>query len=154
MCLQTSQASCSPAAAATLLRWHGIDADEQEMALLCLTGNDGTPMLGLYRGLKLKTADTPWDVYMFSGGKVQDLRGVGPVLISVELRPEVRAVRPMRQLQAAGWIVGVAHSVVLIGFIDDHRVAIADPAVGREIWSVEDLRLLWHGQGVRLVRAR
>jgi hypothetical protein len=88
---------------------------------------------------------------MFAGGTIDDLRGVGPVLLSVELRPEVRTVR---ELQGAGWIVGVPHSIVLMGFIGEERVAIADPALGREIWALDDLRLLWHGEGVRLVRAR
>jgi hypothetical protein len=151
VCLQTSQASCSPAAAATLLRAHGINSTEQEMALLCLTSSDGTQMLGLYRGLKLKTRGTPWDVYMFSGGAIDDLRGMGPLLLSVELRPEVGAVR---ELQGGGWMVGVPHSVVLMGFIGDSRVAIADPSFGRQIWTLDELRLLWHGDGVRLVRAR
>ena len=97
------------------------------------------------------THDTPWDVYMFAGGRIDDLRGAGPVLLSVELRPEAGT---MRELEEAGWIVGVPHSVVLMGFIGDNRVAIADPALGREIWDLDDLRLLWHGEGVRLVRAR
>ena len=65
ICLQTSQVSCTPAAAATLLAAHGIKTTEEEMALLCLTNREGTPMQGLYRGLKLKTADTPWEPYMF-----------------------------------------------------------------------------------------
>ena len=37
VCLQTRQSSCSAAAAATLLRSHGIDTNEKEMAQLCLT---------------------------------------------------------------------------------------------------------------------
>jgi len=151
VCLQTSQASCSPAAAATLLGQHGIRSTEQEMAMLCLTSNEGTQMLGLYRGLKLKTRGTPWDVYMFSGGTIDDLRGMGPALLSVELRPEADGVR---ELQGGGWMVGVPHSVVLVGFIGTERVAIADPSFGRQIWTMDELRLLWHGDGVRLVRAR
>lgn len=151
VCLQTSPASCSPAAAATLLRVHHIRATEQEMALLCLTSDEGTPMHGLFRGLKIKTLDTPWDVYMFADAAIDDLRGAGPVLLSVELRPEARS---FTQLEEAGWMVGVPHSVVFMGFIGHDRVAIADPALGREIWSLDDLRLLWHGDGVRLVRAR
>jgi len=151
VCMQTSQASCTPAAAATLLRQHGIRTTEQEMALLCLTSRDGTQMLGLYRGLKLKTRGSPWDVYMFSGGAIDDLRGIGPVLLSVELRADVVG---MRELQGAGWMVGVPHSVVLVGFIGHERVAIADPSFGRQIWTLDELRLLWHGDGVRLVRAR
>jgi hypothetical protein len=119
--------------------------------MLCLTSNEGTQMLGLYRGLKLKTRGTPWDVYMFSGGTIDDLRGMGPALLSVELRPEADGVR---ELQGGGWMVGVPHSVVLVGFIGTERVAIADPSFGRQIWTMDELRLLWHGDGVRLVRAR
>lgn len=150
ICLQTSQASCSPAAAATLLAGRGIKTTEQEMALLCLTGGNGTPMLGLYRGLKLKTNGTPWDVYMFDNARIEDLRGVGPVLLSVELRDR----RLERHMQNWGWIPGVPHSIVLLGFIDDTKVAIADPAVGREVWMLDDLKVLWHGEGVLLVRGR
>jgi hypothetical protein len=151
VCLQTSPASCSPAAAATLLRAHGIPATEQEMALLCLTGQNGTAMQGLYRGLKLKTAGTPWDVYVFSRATIDDLRGTGPALLSMELRPEHRSAR---HLQASGWIPGVPHSVVLLKFLDERFLSVGDPAVGREIWEVDDLRLLWHGEGIRLVRTR
>ena len=35
------------------------------MMELCLTGAGGTPSLGLYRGLKLKTVGTPYDVEVF-----------------------------------------------------------------------------------------
>ena len=87
VCLQTSQASCSAAAAATLLKAHGIDTNEAEMARLCLTRPAGTPMHGLYRGLKLKTKDSPWDVGAFRGD-LNSLRGEkGPVILSVRLDP-------------------------------------------------------------------
>ena len=49
--LQSSEATCSPAAAATLLWHHGIAASEAEMTRLCLTRRSGSPSLGLYRGL-------------------------------------------------------------------------------------------------------
>jgi hypothetical protein len=150
VCLQTSQASCTPAAAATLLSAHGIQATEQELALLCFTSNQGTNMLGLYRGLKLKTAGTAWDVYMFDHATIDDLRGAGPAILSVELRDQ----RLERHVQTWGWIPGVPHSVVFLGFIDETKVMIGDPSTGREVWTLDDLRLLWHGQGARLVRGR
>src|SRR5204862_2009719 len=62
VCRQTSQATCGPAAAATLLQVNNIAATEAEMAELCLTTSKGTSMLGLYRGLKIKTRQTPLDV--------------------------------------------------------------------------------------------
>jgi len=157
VCLQTSQASCSPAAAATLLRLHNIRATEQEMAMLCLSTTEGTSAHGLYRGLKLKTEGSGWDVYMFDGATIDDLkRAGGPVLISVELRPADR-IDP-RYIHTFGWMPGVAHTVVLLEFVktpgNPELVRIADPSIGHETWPIDDLRLLWHGEGALLVRAK
>ena len=58
---QTTDQTCSAACAASLLRLHGVSANEKELARLCLTRH-GTHWLGVYRGLKLKTAGTKWDV--------------------------------------------------------------------------------------------
>ena len=59
---QDSQVSCSAACAAKLLVEHGIEASEPEMILLCLTNRLGTPPLGLYGALKIKTRGTLWNV--------------------------------------------------------------------------------------------
>lgn len=152
VCLQTSPASCTAAAAATILDRHGIVSTEQEMALLCLTTTEGTSFHGLYRGLKLKTAGSPWDVYMFADKSIDELRRMGaPAILSVELRPN-DGLDPRYQ-NTFGWLPGVPHTIVLTEFIDDHTVRIADPALGYETWTIEDLKLLWHGEGARLVRA-
>lgn len=58
---QTTDQTCSAACAAGLLKLHAIDATEDELSQLCLT-REGTHWLGIYRGLKLKTAGTEWDV--------------------------------------------------------------------------------------------
>lgn len=154
VCLQTSQASCSAAAAATLLRAHGIDADEPEMARLCLTGPAGTTMHGLYRGLRLKTQQTPWDVQFFSCdlADLRDRCAGGPVMLSVRL-DDKPGVDP-RYKNDWHWTPGVSHTVVLFGFDEGHddRVIIGDPSVGREFWSTENLHVLWHGEGLRFVR--
>ncbi|WP_428938830.1 cysteine peptidase family C39 domain-containing protein [Fontivita pretiosa] len=151
VCLQTSRASCSAAAAATLLARYNIKTSEQEMALLCLTSTHGTSMHGLWRGLRLKAAASGYDVIMFDRGSLDDLRGVGPVLLSVELKPDAK-VDPRYQ-RSWGWLPGVPHSVVLLGFEGTDRALIADPASGLEVWSIDDLKILWHGVGARLVRA-
>lgn len=56
VCEQTSGYSCGPAAAASLLHLHGVEATEREMALLCATraGLGGTSECGLMRGLRRK----------------------------------------------------------------------------------------------------
>ena len=149
VCRQTSPASCSAAAAATLLRAHGIDATEAEMADLCLTRPAGTPMQGLYRGLKLKTAGTDWAVQAFRGDIATLRNEPGPILLSVRL-DRGAAVDP-RYEQHWGWTPGVGHTVVLFGFRPDGRIDVGDPAAGRECWRVRDLEVLWHGEGIRLV---
>jgi predicted double-glycine peptidase len=150
VCRQTSSASCSAAAAATLLRAHGIDAGEAEMARLCLTRPSGTSMLGLYRGLKLKCTDAGWEVQPFRADVDGLRRESGPVILSVRLDagPEIDP----RYARDWGWAPGVAHTVVLFGFDADGKPQIGDPAVGRERWSARDLRALWHGDAIRLVR--
>jgi Peptidase C39 family len=152
VCLQTSRASCSPAAAATLLNAYEIRTTEQEMAMLCLTSDKGTSAHGLWRGLKLKTAGTGYDVYMFNRGKLDELPGMGPVLLTVELKRDAR-VDPVYE-RSWGWLPGVPHTVVLLGFPAPGQVQIADPAFGTETWAVEDLEVLWHGEGVRIIRAK
>jgi hypothetical protein len=147
--LQTSAATCSPAAAATLLRAHGIDASESEMAALCLTSDRGTTVHGLYRGLKLKTAGTPWDIEGFHLD-VAGLRALtGPSILTVRL-DWGPGIDP-RYERLWGWTPGVAHSVVCYGFTSDGKVNIGDPGVGKEQWNASDLHVLWHGEGLRLV---
>lgn len=150
VCLQTSQASCSAAAAATLLKAHGVETGEAEMAGLCLTRPAGTPMHGLYRGLKLKGAGAGMGVQAFRVDLESLRREKRPVILSVRLEPD-RGVDE-RYERLWGWTPGVSHTVVLFGFREDGKADIGDPAVGRENWRVEDLRVLWHGEGIRLTQ--
>lgn len=148
--IQTTRATCSAACAATLLRAHGISTSEQEMAELCLT-RSGTHWQGLYRGLKLKTAGTPWDVEPFVWS-LDELRAnlSDPVILTVHLDEDIGLAPFYRE--EAGWVPGLSHSTVLFAFRLDDLLEMGDPSVGREQWPIEDLQLLWHGQGMRLVR--
>lgn len=150
LCLQSTMSTCSPAAAATLLRHYGIQATEQEMAELCLT-RDGTTWMGLYRGLKLKTAGTAWDVELVdvdrpSAGSLPP----GPILLCVMLKPG--SERSHEYQVEWGWIPDVAHSVVYMRQTRGGSYQVVDPSVGIENWTREDVNVLWHGEGVRLVR--
>jgi hypothetical protein len=150
VCLQTSQTSCSAAAAATLLRAHGIDATEAEMARLCLTREGGTTMHGVYRGLRLKTDGGPWKVEVFRGDVAALRARAGPAILSVRL-DRGGGVDP-RYERLWGWTPGLKHTVVFYGFRSEGKTEIGDPSVGREHWRTEDVRVLWHGDGMRLVR--
>jgi len=149
VCLQSSEASCSAAAAATLLTLHGIAATEEEMAGLCLTTDAGTSLQGVYRGLRIKTAGTKWRVAPIAGGFDRLHDEDTPALLSVGLgRWQSADVRYSRDW---GWAPGTLHSVVLMGFVMNEKVNIADPKVGREQWLVQGLTVLWKGEGLRLV---
>jgi hypothetical protein len=152
--MQTSDSSCSAASAATLLRYHGIPATEQEMAQLAFTRRDGTAMLGVYRALRRKTEGTPFRVEVLSGADAPELRRAaeeGPVLLSVGLDRFARDVDPRYQSEW-GWTPGLYHAVVLFHFLPDGKLEIGDPSVGREKWGTVSLGVLWHGEGIRLVR--
>ena len=120
----------------------------------CLTRR-GTPWQGLYRGLKLKTAGTPWDVAVVHGS-FDDLRslGRGPAILAAGLPRHVPV--PRIYTERYGWSPGDWHSVLFFGFRGDGLVAMGEPTpgVGRENWTEEDLRVLWRGRGVRLVPRR
>jgi len=146
--LQTSWATCSPAAAATLLRAEGIKTSEAEMIPLCLTDAAGTPTLGLYRGLKLMAERHQRSVEV-ADCTTEELFSDNdwPALLAVELP---YGVEDRRYVDSWGWIPGLGHSVVVLGRTADDRIIVADPSAGLEGWSEADLRLLWHGDAMRL----
>lgn len=150
-CLQTTNYTCSAASAATLLKAHGIESSEQEMAELCLTRR-GTSWQGLYRGLKLKTAGTKWDVEVVCCSP-EELRKLsqGPMIISVGL--DAGSSSDTEFTREFGWIPGVNHSVILHGFTSYGSAVIADPTqeLCREQWDQKTLDILWRGYAIRLV---
>lgn len=150
-CRQTTPYTCSAAAAATLLQLHGIDATEQEMAELCLTRH-GTSWLGLYRGLKIKTQGTQWDVELVrcSADEVRSHTDL-PMIMEVGLEADSPIDVAFRN--EFGWTPGMRHSVILLSS-HDGRLRVLDPSphIGREEWDDESLHLLWRGHGLRLVK--
>ncbi|MEO2032096.1 MAG: C39 family peptidase [Planctomycetaceae bacterium] len=142
---QTTPYTCSPAAAASLLRLHGIAATESQMADLCLT-RQGTHWMGVYRGLTLMTRNTNWDVVAepFSRAAVMRL-DESPALLSVNIDTDLITTR-----EDHGFRDGAGHSVLTLGARDGLQVMVFDPSpsYGIEYW---DRRLLsWVSNGVIL----
>jgi hypothetical protein len=149
VCRQTTRASCSAASAATLLTLHGIPATETEMAKLCLTTDSGTQLLGLYRGLRIKTEGTPWKVVPFRGD-IQTLRNANrPAILTVGI--DYWQTTDPRYAADWGWIPGMFHTVVFMKFVDGGKVEIGDPGVGKEQWEEQGILDLWKGEGYWLV---
>lgn len=151
ICRQSTHDTCSAAAAATLLRMHKIEATEQEMANLCIT-RKGTSWLGLYRGMKLKTAGTDWNVEVFSVD-AEELKQTKsyPAIVFMRLTAQVADRNP--DYEKSGWIVGTSHSSVLIEIAPDGICLMGDPSVGRELYALDDFKQLYEKRGLRLVRS-
>ncbi|TWU18042.1 peptidase C39 [Allorhodopirellula heiligendammensis] len=146
--MQTSWATCSPAAAATLLRAEGIEMSESQMIPLCLTDSSGTPTLGLYRGVKLVANRHDREVELLEGTTADLLDADDwPVLLTVKLP---FGVEDRRYVEQWGWIPGMGHSVVALGRGPHGGVVVGDPAVGQEEWTAADLNVLWGGAGLRI----
>jgi hypothetical protein len=153
ICVQTTARTCTPACAATLLRSHGIEATEREMAELCLT-REGTTWLGLYRCLKAKTKGTPWDVEVMScDSETILLDRQHPMILSVGL-PSVVPGSMQLAMNEWGWKRGIGHSVIMLPNRNRTAVRIIDPTpgVGYENWAVNDIQYLFRGTAVRLVK--
>nr|WP_246152022.1 peptidase C39 [Rubripirellula reticaptiva] len=145
---QTSWATCSPAAAATLFHGEGIEISERELIPLCLTDSSGTPTLGLYRGVRLVAKEYGRSVTIVEPSLQRLISDDDwPVLIAVELP---FGVEDRRYADQWGWIPGMGHSVVALGRTEDGGFLIGDPSVGLEIWREDDMKLLWHGNGIRV----
>lgn len=142
---QTTPYTCSAAAAASLLRLHGIDTSEAQMAELCLT-RKGTHWMGVYRGLKLMTDRTPWDVVArpFTRDAVMSLDD-SPALLSVNVDTGSIAAS-----EDHGFRGHSGHSVLALGSRDNIEVMVFDPspAYGIECW--DDELLSWVSNGVIL----
>lgn len=152
ICVQTTMQTCTAASAATLLALHGIQATEGEMADLCLT-REGTTWMGLYRGLKHKTAGTPWKVEVVECAITDfEQNASTPMILSVGLGTEV-AETDERRFAEWGWRPGKGHSVLLLGkgSLGGWKIADPTPGYGIETWSSSNLKELFQGTAVRLV---
>jgi len=149
-CRQTTDDSCSAAAAVMVLHAHSINATEREMAALCLTRDrHGTTPLGLYRGLALKSRPHGLRPVLVRAGSVAGLSALGsPGVVSIGLDAGAPAAMASR-LEEYGWQRGVRHAVVIMGADPKgYWLDVADPSYGRERWPNADpaeLRSLWDG---------
>ncbi len=147
---QTTNQTCSAACAASLLRMHGISATEDELARICLTRR-GTHWLGVYRGLKLKTANTDWDV-VAEEVNPKDLfsskPNLGILAMSFQAPGEDQVVDP-----EWGFESDVGHTVLVLQSRSSRSLDVFDPSpeYGHETWSEEVLASVRQSILLRLV---
>lgn len=127
---QTTPYTCSAACAASILRLHGIEASEGEMAHLCLT-RKGTHWMGLFRGLKLKTRGTDWTVVAdaYSQEALDSMTHPGILAINVDTTRFDSEVDH-------GFSSQSGHSVIYLGRSPGDGTVVFDPSpdFGMEDW--------------------
>jgi hypothetical protein len=148
-CLQTTDCTCMPAAAATLLKLRGVASSEDELKRLCLTTAHGTTLWGVYHGLREKADSAGKSVTVKRMPFDDFLREGRPALVLVMLSPKLDA-QDARFSNRWGWRVNVAHAVVFLGALPGGKVCIADPRSGLETWDAEGLRALWRETAIYL----
>ncbi|TFH12958.1 MAG: hypothetical protein E4H02_12690 [Lentisphaerales bacterium] len=147
--LQSSEATCSPAACATLLQLSGILVSEQDMVRACLTTSRGTSWQGMYRGLSLLVAnDCHVGAKKYSSVDEMPL----PAIINAELRSTKDEYK--RYHEEWGWEPGEPHTVVVFRTEDDDGLLLADAAVGLELWDRRALDVLWNGEALVILPGR
>ncbi len=129
---QSTPQTCSAACAAGLLRLHGIAATEEELAKLCLTRR-GTHWLGVFRGLKIKTAGTEWDVVAEELSPKQLIReheALGVLALTFAQSADENSVE-------SGFATDVGHTVVSLGVTSWGTLDVFDPSpdYGFETWN-------------------
>lgn len=171
VCLQSHESTCAPAAAATLLRLHGIQADEQTMTRSCLTSCQGTLSLAVFRGISLHAHNARYRPQTMTCEPRQSIARqldhklpmlalvdfseqlLASELAAPETKPwpailrQLSAVRSLRGIQSGG---DGQHAVVLLERLENGDFLVADPAVGKIRWSEDYFRNIWIGEGIYL----
>lgn len=142
---QTTESTCSAAAAASLLRIHGIEVSEEEMIRACLSTIKGTPWQGVWRGVNLY-AHPEYKAVLVRCKDGQNIEF--PILISAEFNSS--SEEHTKYVSQWGWKPGTPHSVVLFERTENGYLTVGDPAIGIERWDDEALEVLWNGQGIVL----
>ena len=153
ICRQTTEYTCSAAAAATILTSLDIETSEKEMAALCLTG-EGTTWLGLYHGMSIRLRGTGFKTEFFECKveRLDEITAEFPTLLCCRLTEDVDAEFPEYR-EDRGWRVGTSHSTVLFSHVGPYYL-IGDPSQNDpELWSADDIANLWTGTGLRIVSA-
>lgn len=145
--MQSHSSTCAPAAAATLLKLAGIDADEMSMTQACLTSTHGTVPLGLYRGLAAAAESSEQQPKIASSNP--------DTWLATDQLPNVALVQFAKPIGHPGFFMGPTaegHAVVVLERAANGDWIIVDPAFGKTRWSDEQFRNRFTGDAIYLSR--
>jgi len=152
VCLQTHNATCGAAAVATMLRQYGLMVTEKELTGRCLTSEDGTEPLAVYRALMIHADEI---------GFKPKLASRDPFLWQrLQQYPVLAMVSPVDSDQATPTHTGrlrsllgrssEGHAVVILGRNADGNFVVGDPSNGRVIWTPRQMKAYYSGQSIYL----
>jgi len=146
-CRQSSTDTCSAAAAVTVLRKNGVEAEEKDIARIAFTKEGrGTHPLGLYRALKLAVREsTSTRRVIYQPLPVQQLLSRNsPAIVNVGLAHAARSPAEADLVAHYQWEPGAMHSVVFLRR-EGEKIWISDPDLGTEDWPITQFELLYRG---------
>lgn len=153
VCLQTHSATCAPAAAATLLRYHGFVVSEDDMVFRCLTSRKGTEPGALLAALESSTLDSRWQVAVCPRDPQEWAAMNKPILALVRFSTDAKT-SPDHPHWWPAWKQltpgDTGHVVVVRGRTADGNWIVADPAFGVARWSDNELRKRFTGDALCL----
>jgi predicted double-glycine peptidase len=127
VCRQSTDYSCGPAAAVTMLKHYGAEMSEGEMARLCLLRpNEGVTVLELCRGLNLALRRVDRQA-LIERPELGDLPGL--------TRPFLAEVRRSPRAEHCVVVFDVRPELLVVG----------DPAYGKRVCSWDEFRHVWTG---------
>lgn len=134
ICKQTTGYTCGPAAAVTVLRQLGIEAQESELAISSkCTLKNGTTNELLASAIKKLYGKKGIDCSIRKFNSIDQLRDICPVIAAIKLS------------SAAG------HYTVVLEVTED-KVITGDPGYGKKEWSCENFKKKWYSDGIIVKR--
>jgi len=136
VCLQTTDYTCGPAAAVTVLRRLGLEADEGQLAIWSGTSSEGgTPEDMLADGLNRQYGARGLSARCRVFHQVADMKGAGLTLAVIRY----------------GFLVD--HWVAVLE-VTDSEVVVGDPLAGKERMTHSDFAKRWRFVGIEVRRTR
>jgi predicted double-glycine peptidase len=134
ICIQTTGYTCGPAAAVTVLRRLGIEAQESELAISskCALKNGTTNEL-LANAIKKLYGKKGIDCSIRKFDSIDQLKGICPVIAALKLSS------------------AASHYTVVLEVTDD-KVIVGDPTGGKKEWSCEYFGKRWFSDGIVIKR--
>ena len=134
ICKQTTGFTCGPAAAVTVLRQMGVEAQESDLAIASKCNlKNGTTYENLASAIKKLYGKKDIDCSIRNFDSINQLKEICPMIAVIKLSS------------------AVDHYTAVLEVTEDKVIA-GDPIVGKKEWTYEDFRKKWRFVGIIIKR--